>query len=196
MITIGLTGGIGSGKTTVAGIIEVMDIPVYYTDLEAKRIMAESPVVKEELTAMFGEEVYPGGRLNKPYLASLIFNNEANLHYVNSVVHPEVRKDFLQWKEKHTNREAVVVESAILFESGLEQSVDIKVTVTAPLEVRVERVMKRDNVDRQSILDRMANQLTEEERIKRSDKQIVNDNHHALIPQVEDILQNVRIFAR
>lgn len=188
MAIIGLTGGIGSGKTTVARIFETMNIPVYYTDTEAKRIMAESPAVKAKLTERFGNDVYEEGQPDKSRLAELIFGNEENLAYVNSVVHPEVRKDFLNWARQRIAYPWVVVESAILFESGLARIVDKTVTVTAPLEKKIERVMQRDRTGREQVLGRIAAQLPDEEKIKQSDAVIINDGIQPLIPQVQELI--------
>lgn len=193
MIIIGLTGGIGSGKTTVAQIFEAMNIPVYYTDPEAKRIMAESSAVKAKLTGRFGNEVYKEGQLDRACLAKLIFDNKDNLEYVNSVVHPEVAKDFEHWVGQHADSPYVLIESAILFESRFDRLVDKTLTVTAPLETRIERIMLRDNVDSDSVLKRIANQQPEEEKVRRSDAVIVNDGVHPLIPQVEAFLSSLNI---
>jgi dephospho-CoA kinase len=191
MKTIGLTGGIGSGKSVVARLFETMNIPVYDSDREAKKITSGSGFVRTCLIEHFGQEIYPKGVLNKKLLASLIFGNEKSLKFVNSIIHPEVQKDFIRWKEQWEDRSLVVIESAILFESGFDRGVDVSITVSAPLEIRTERVQKRDETPREAIFDRMRNQMTEEERNRKSGYVIINDNYQAILPQVENILEKL-----
>jgi dephospho-CoA kinase len=189
--TIGLTGGIGSGKSVVAGLLATWGFPVYDSDREAKRIMSISPVVRKRLSERFGQEIYKKGALNKILLSSLLFCNKKNLKFANSVIHPEVMKDFLKWRECYQSCGLTIVESAILFESGFDKAVDVKISVSAPLEIRIERVQKRDGVLRESILDRIRNQMTEEERNEKSDYVIINDDFQAILPQVECILKRL-----
>ncbi|MDL2222652.1 dephospho-CoA kinase [Bacteroidales bacterium OttesenSCG-928-M11] len=191
MTCLGLTGGIGSGKTVVARVFEILNYPVYYTDFEAKRIMQDSMIVKEKLVDFFGDEIYIANQLNKPLLAKLIFNNNDNLHFVNSVVHPEVTKDFLLWKDKQNDKKISIIESAILFESGLNNLVDITVAVTAPLEVRINRTIIRDNASREAIIERINNQISEEKRTELADHVIINDDVQALLPQINQILSSL-----
>ena len=191
MKAIGLTGGIGSGKSTVSRLLELIGIPVYITDTESKRITESSPVIREKLTAKFGMDLYSEGKLNKSLLASLIFENEENRLFVNSVIHPEVRSDFALWKERHIKSPLLVIESAILFETGLYKTIDISVTVSAPEELRIRRVEHRDGLLRESIISRIKSQFTEEEKIRRSDYVIYNDDKHALIPQVENVVKTL-----
>lgn len=191
MKIIGLTGGIGSGKSVVSQLFEVLGIPVYYTDTEAKRIMVTSDRVKEKLIQKFGHELYNNNRLDRAMLAQLIFNDTQMLTYVNSVVHPEVRKDFISWTHRYNHKPYTAVESAILFESGLNQHVDISITVVAPLEVRVERVRKRDGISKEAVLSRIKNQMKQEEKIKLSDQILINDDTKALIPQVESLINQL-----
>jgi len=187
MIVIGLTGGIGSGKSTVSRLFEIMGIPVYIADTESKRLAESSPVIREKLSKKFGKDLFAGGKLNKTLLASLIFENEENRLFVNSVIHPEVLNDFDQWKSQQTNSTAVIIETAILFEIGLHKTVDISITVAAPEELRIRRVELRDGLSRESIIYRMKSQFPEEEKIRRSDYVIYNDDKQALIPQIEEI---------
>ena len=192
MKVIGLTGGIGSGKSTVSRLFETMGIPVYIADTESKRLTESSPVIREKLTERFGPDLFAGGKLNKTLLASLIFENEENRLFVNSVIHPEVRADFARWKEQHANSPAVVIETAILFETGLYKTVDISVTVAAPEELRIRRVELRDGWSRESIVSRINSQFPEEEKIRRSDYVIYNDDRQALIPQIEKLELRVK----
>ena len=188
MKIIGLTGGIGSGKSTVSEIMKLMGIPVYVADTESKRLTESSAEIRKKLIEKFGENLYAGGKLNKALLASLIFEDETNLHFVNSVIHPVVRNDFEQWKTQQMSSRLVVIETAILFESGFSDSVDISVTVAAPENLRIHRIELREGWSRNSILSRIQNQLPEEEKIRRSDYVIYNDDRQALIPQLEKLV--------
>ena len=189
MKVIGLTGGIGSGKSTVSRLLNSMGIPVYIADTESKRLTESSPVIREKLTGRFGTGLYAEGKLNKSLLASLIFENEANRNYVNSVIHPVVRMDFEQWKAQHAPFPLLFTEAAILFESGFSDLVDCSVTVSAPEELRIRRVELREGWPQSSIVSRIRSQLPEEERIRRADYVLYNDDKQALIPQVERLLE-------
>ena len=192
MIIIGLTGGIGSGKSTISRLLSVMGIPVYIADTESKRLTETSPVIREKLTEKFGIDLYAEGKLNKALLASLIFGNDDNRRYVNSVIHPEVKNDFDRWKAQQSQSPVLVIETAILFESGFSNSVDVSVTVTAPEELRIRRVELRDGWSRESIVSRIQSQLPEEEKISLSDYVIYNDDKQALIPRIEKLLGEIK----
>jgi len=189
MTVVGLTGGIGSGKSTVSRLLEVMKIPVYIADSESKRLTETSPVIRTKLTEKFGKDLYINGKLNKTLLASLIFGNEKNRIFVNSIIHPVVRNDFEQWKKQNSQYPVAVIETAILFETGYFKFVDISVTVAAPEDLRIRRVENREGWTRAGILSRMQSQFTEEEKVRRSDYVIYNDDKQALIPQVEKFLK-------
>jgi dephospho-CoA kinase len=191
MKIIGLTGGMGSGKSIVARFLEYREIPVYDSDKEAKRIISDSPLIHKLLVEKFGEEIYVNEKLNKILLSYLLFHNEKNLKFANSVIHPEVKKDFIQWKAQFQAKPFTVIETAILFESGFDKDVDLVINIAAPRELRIERVQKRDKLTRESILYRMRNQLTEEERKKKADYTIINDNYQAILPQIENILSKL-----
>jgi len=191
MKIIGLTGGIGSGKSTVSRLFEIMGIPVYIADTESKRLTESSPVIREKLIERFGAELYAEEKLNKALLASLIFESEANRNYVNSVIHPVVRADFEQWKTQRSQFPILVIEAAILFESGFANSVDVSVTVAAPEELRIRRVELREGWSRKSIIARIQSQLPEEEKIRLSGYVIYNDGGRALIPQVERLIERL-----
>lgn len=195
-IVVGLTGGIGSGKSTVSRLLETMEIPVYTADTESKRLVNTSPDIRDRLIATFGSQLYQDGELDKAMLASLIFGNKENLQYVNSVIHPVVFEDFRHWAQQQTQSPFVVIESAILFDSGFSKTVDVTVNVSAPLEVRIRRVEARDKVSRKTIEERINSQMPEEERNRLSDYTIFNDEVHALLPQVENLLDllNMKIF--
>jgi len=186
---IGLTGGIGSGKSIISSLLTIMGIPVYVADTESKRLTESSLVIREKLTERFGADLYVEGKLNKSLLASLIFGNEENRNYVNSVIHPEVLIDFEEWKAQKISFPLVAIEAAILFESGFAGFVDIMVTVAAPEDLRIRRVELREGWSRATIVSRIQSQLPQEEKIRRSDYVIYNDDRQALIPQVEKMIE-------
>ena len=191
MKTIGITGGIGSGKSMISQVLEIFNIPVYNSDINAKKITETSPVIKEKLIHRFGPSLYSEGYLNKSLLAALIFKDSSQLAFVNSIIHPEVFKDFLRWKNTFLNKKMIGIESAILFESDLNKMVDICISVSAPQKTRIKRIIKRDGVNRETVLNRIKNQITEEKRNMLSDYIIINDDNQAVIPQVEIILSKL-----
>jgi dephospho-CoA kinase len=190
MIKIAVTGGIGSGKSVVSNILTLLDIPVYNADIESKRLTASSPLIRKALIGRFGDDLYQGDMLNKAKLASLIFSDKEQLSFVNRLIHPIVLRDFIQWMES-VNTSMSAIESAILFESGFDREMKYVICVTAPLETRIRRVMERDIVDRQQILQRMGNQLPDEYICKQSDFVVYNDDVQAIIPQVEKIIRKI-----
>lgn len=191
-MVIGLTGGIGSGKSTISRLLETMGIPVYVADVAAKKLTDESAQIREILSEKFGRELYKTGKLNRSLLASLIFGNEENLLYVNSLIHPLVWKDFQHWTNQHSDKKYLAIESAILFESGFSATVDVKVNISAPLEVRIQRIENRDNIAKELIIKRINSQLSEEERNKLSDFTILNDDVNAIIPQIEILMNTLK----
>jgi dephospho-CoA kinase len=188
MKIVGITGGIGSGKSTVSALMEMMGVPVYNADTKSKKLTDTSPEIKEKLTERFGAALFSEGKLNKALLASLIFNNEENLRYVNSVIHPAVWTDFSKWTELRRHYQLVSIETAILFESGFDSTVDIKINVSAPLDIRIQRIKARDKQPIEAILSRIKNQISDEEKNKLVDYIIYNDGKTALIPQVEQFI--------
>lgn len=183
-IKIGITGGIGSGKSVVSRLLGVMGIPVYDSDSETKRLMASDGGIRKELQALVGEEVYAGGVLNKSLLASYLFANAENARRVNGIIHPRVKEDFRQWVQRHSASPIVGIESAILVEAGFTKEVDSIVMVYAPEEVRVARAVRRDASSRELIEKRIRSQMDDEEKRGYADFVIVNDGERALIPQV------------
>ncbi len=184
---IGLTGGIGSGKTTVANYIKSLGIPVYIADEKAKKIMETKTVVALVQTT-FGKDIISDHKIDRQKLAQLVFNHPDMLQKLNDIVHPLVRQNFIRWVKKHENHPFVIKEAAILFESGSYKYCDSIITVTAPLEIRLQRVIDRDKTDKQSVLDRMKNQWTEDEKIAKSDYVIQNFTLEDTKNQVDDIL--------
>ena len=173
MIIVGLTGGIGSGKTTVAKMFSALGVPVYIADDEAKKLMRTSKVIKRKLIALFGENVYVNGDLNKPFIANIIFNNEQVLQEMNAIVHPRVARHFEKWANKQTSA-YVIKEVAILFENGGHKACDYVIAVTAPKPLRIERLLVRDNSSEEKIEAIMKNQWTDAEKVKLSQFVIEN----------------------
>lgn len=191
MIKVGITGGIGSGKSVVCSLFSSIGIPVYDSDSRAKKLMNENELIKEVLIGYFGSEIYIEGNLNRPLLAQKIFNNRIALEFVNSIVHPAVRNDFLHWAERQ-NAPYVIEETALLFESGAYKILDKIITVTSPEELRIQRVIERDHTTRENVLQRIRNQLPETEKVARSDFVIINDHQHSLIEQVNNIHKKIK----
>lgn len=194
MIILGITGGIGSGKTTVTNIFSLMNIPVYIADIESKKVTATSPLVREKLIALFGSEMYNGTELNKTLLASHIFTDTEKMDKVNAIIHPEVEADFRRWIEKNRDAKVVIHEAAILFESGFDKLVDKKIIVYTPYEERIKRTMKRDNTTREEVIKRINSQMSDEEKKELSDFVIVNNNKESLIEQVLSILKKLNVY--
>lgn len=191
MIKLGVTGGIGSGKSVVCEVLRLHDIPVYDADLEAKRLNDTSPVIREKLIEAFGAELYKNDKLDRKKLAQLIFNDEKNLHRVNSIIHPELAKHFEKWTDGRMEHSIVAIDAAVLFEAGFQQFVDKTITVFSPVETRIERVVKRDNLTKEQILSRINSQMSDEEKIRLSDFVIINDNKHSILEQVSTILKTI-----
>lgn len=185
---IGLTGGIGSGKTMVAKYIESLGIPVYIADDEAKKLMNTKEVL-DLITKVFGKDIVESGKLNRERVAQIVFNNPEKLKELNSIVHPKVKKHFDTWVEKHKTYPLVVKEAAILFESGSNKYCDAVITVTSPLETRLQRVIERDKTDRMSVLKRIKSQWTDEQRIANSDYVINNIYVKETYKQIDQILK-------
>lgn len=190
-IKIGITGGIGSGKSVVSRLLGVMGIPVYDSDSETKRLMASDGVIRKELQALVGEEVYAGGVLNKPLLASYLFANSENARRVNGIIHPRVKEDFRQWVQRHSACPIVGIESAILVEAGFANEVDSIVMVYAPEEVRIARAVRRDASSRELIEKRIRSQMNDEEKRRYADFVIANDGATPLIPQVLELIASL-----
>ena len=174
MMVVGLTGGIGSGKTTIAKWFQSQNIPVYIADKEAKALMNRSKVIKRKLTSLFGEDAYKEGKLNREYLASKIFNDRTLLSKMNAIVHPKIGSHFNRWLKKQDSP-YVIKEAAIIFENNLEYQYDYIITVVADKDLRIERVMKRDNASKEKVESIIRNQLSDEEKIKKSHF-VINNN--------------------
>ena len=182
-LKIGITGGIGSGKTTVARIFEVLGIPVYYADDAAKRIMNEDETLKEEIIRNFGEQSYINGKLNREYLGSIVFKDKKKLAVLNALVHPATIRNSNAWMKCQTTHYAIR-EAALIFESGVQAQLDYVIGVSAPVELRIQRAMQRDNLTRAQVQERMDRQINETIKMRLCDFVIVNDEKKPVIPQV------------
>ncbi len=190
---VGLTGGIGSGKSTVAKYIASLGIPVYIADEKAKEVLEETKVINE-LVSAFGEDVLTAGKPDRKKIADIVFNDAEKLKLLNSIIHPAVKADFNKWIGRHQNEDIVVKEAAILFESGSYKDVDAIILVTAPENIRIERVMKRDNVAKENVLARIKNQWPEERKAALSDFTVNNLNISTTHKEIDDILKKLRNF--
>lgn len=187
MVQLGLTGGIGSGKTLVCSVLEKFGVPVYYADTEARRLLNSDEELHRNIVDVFGREVYNGNSLNREVLADKVFGNPVMLAKLNALVHPAVRKDYSHWVELQKSAPYVVEEAAILFESGASKFLDATVLIYAPEMVRILRVMQRDGVDEESVRRRMKHQMDEEEKKKLADQIIYNDEKEMLLPQIVEL---------
>ena len=189
-IIIGLTGGIGSGKSTIAEIFTTLKIPVFNSDLEAKQLYYH-PEVKQQIITLFGNVYNSENQLDKKALANIVFNNDKKLQQLNNIIHPTVKKLFDTWVNKNNHAPILIKEAAILIESGAAKQVDKIIVVTAPKKERIKRVMQRDNVSEKEVVARMSKQLPEEKLIAQADFIIKNDNKQLVIPQVLEILKKL-----
>jgi len=186
MLRIGLTGGIGSGKSTIARIFEVLGIPVYDADSASKRLMQEDGKLIQQIQSSFGESSYNNGILDPKYLALQVFNDPNKLELLNSFVHPATINDAKEWMEKQ-DASYVIKEAALIFESGSDKDLDFVIGVSAPSELRLTRTMERDNISEAEVRSRMDKQMNEEEKLRLCKYVIVNDEQQLLIPQVLEL---------
>lgn len=198
MYKVGITGGIGSGKTTVCKVFEVLGIPVFYADTEAKGIMVKDSILIQNIKETFGKQSYfEDGTLNKQHIASIVFNNEAELIKLNAIVHPAVFRAFDAWEEQMANQAPYTLkEAALLFESGSYKMCDTTILVTAPIEVKIKRVMERDGITAAQVKARMDKQLSDEEKAKMANYFISNDEEHSIIEQVLNLHKQFLITAQ
>ena len=194
MIRLGVTGGIGSGKSYVCNLLKAHGVLVYEADREAKRLMTESPEIKRKLTELLGENAYlADGGLNKPVVADYLFSAAENASRINAIVHPEVRKDFCLWAQSAEGKaEIVALEAAILYESGFDSEVDRVLMVYAPMELRIRRTVARDFTEEESVRKRIGAQMDDVEKMKRADYVVINDGSKPLEPEIEGIFNKVK----
>lgn len=188
MIKIGVTGGIGSGKSVVSEIFHLHGFPLYNADLEAKRLNDSSPIIREQLIQQFGEDLYCKDTLDRKKLASIIFHDPEKLAIANSIIHPQLAIHFAEWCRQQDQQPVVVMDAALLIEAGFQQVVDKVIVISAPKELRTERVMQRDGLSRYDVEARMESQLPEDEKMQYADYVIINDNRRSLIKQVSDMI--------
>lgn len=194
MIRIGLTGGIGSGKTTVAKIFEVLGIPVYYSDNATRQLMNEDPELRKNIEANFGKGSYVENVLNRSYIASIVFNDSAKLDILNSLTHPATILHARQWMQQQRSP-YVIKEAALIFESGSAADLDYVVGVYAPLPLRIKRVMERDHVSSDEVIKRMKRQINEDIKMKLCDFVITNDEVELVTPQVITLHEKFLVLA-
>ncbi len=183
MLKSGITGGIGSSKSTVAKVFEVLGIPVYYADEAAKRLMNEDADLKEKIKATFGEDVYKEDKLDRKFLSSIVFSSPEKLALLNALVHPATLADAERWMQKQSTPYAIK-EAALIFESGAQEHLDYVIGVTAPAPLRIQRTMHRDGITREAVIARMDKQMDEAIKMKLCDFVIKNDEQEMLMPQV------------
>lgn len=194
MLKIGLTGGIGSGKSTVARLFEIHGIPVYYADTAAKEIMNTDEALKEQIIHHFGSDTYTNNCLNRKYLADMVFKDKDKLALLNSLVHPATIRNALNWVKQQTTP-YTVKEAALIFESGSQSDLDYVIGVYAPKALRIHRTMQRDNIDREEVMKRMKNQIEEEIKMRLCDFVVYNDEQQLLIPQVNKLHERLLQFS-
>lgn len=188
---IGLTGGIGAGKSVVARIIESMGYPVFYSDFEAKNLVNKDPIIRKELNSLVGEDLFNNDELNRKRLAELIFNSPDLRASVNRIIHPRVREHFSNFCREKGEDQLIFNEAAILFETGAYKNFDKNVLVTAPEELRIRRVMNRDHVSAQEVRHRLNAQWTDAQKIELADFILVNDEKTPLLRQVEELIDQL-----
>ena len=187
MLKIGLTGGIGSGKTYISGVFRELGIPVYNADAEAKRIMENDPAVGRLVQSLLGQESYIEGKLNRKYVSQVVFSDKKKLERLSSIVHPAVRQDFNKWALDHSDQPYVIKEAAILFEAGGAEEMDHIIFVKANTETRIARVVERDQVSEKMVRDRIGNQMDDIEKEKLADFIINNEIGSMILPQIVDL---------
>ena len=185
---IGITGGIGSGKTTIVKLFaKNKNVAVYFADEEAKKLMVTSSVIKNEIIKEFSSEAYVNEELNRTYLSNIVFNDKEKLKILNAIVHPVVFKHLQEFQEKHKEKDYILYENAILFENGSDNLCHKIITVTAPIDLRIERVIKRDNISREAVISRMKNQWSDTKKILQSNYVI----HNLKLKQAEGFVEEI-----
>lgn len=192
MKKIGITGGIGAGKSMVGHVLEAMHFPVYYSDQESKKLVDSHPQIREDLQNLLGNEIYLDNTLNRVFLAEIIFKDAEIRQKVNAIIHPHVRLGFEKWATAQQSK-LVFNEAAILFETGAYKMMDATILVTAPLEVKIQRVQLRDRITTEQVLERMSNQWTDHQKIPLTDFILVNDDVQPLLSQIEAVIEKLLI---
>lgn len=198
MISVAVTGGIGSGKSVVCKVFQHLGIPIFNADFQAKQLMQNDPVIKNMLLEYFGTDIYrSNGELDRKKLAKIIFNDQFALQKVNQLVHPAVYNAFQQWASQQVSR-YVIQEAAVIFENNHQQRFDKIITVTAPNDLKINRTMQRDNIPREAVLQRIQNQLPDAYKVEHSNFTVINDDVHLIIPQIlaihKQLMNNGKIW--
>ena len=188
---VGITGGIGAGKTLVCRILNAMGYPVFYSDSESKKILNSDPVVKAAILDLFGAQAYQNNQLNRSFISDQVFTNPERLARLNAIAHPAVRNAFEKWITEQDSP-LIFNEAAILFETGIYKNYDVTVVVTAPIELRIRRVIERDNTDEASVRSRIEKQWTYDQKRTLADFEIVNNEDDFLIPQLLELIQKLK----
>jgi dephospho-CoA kinase len=197
MLKIGITGGIGSGKTTVCKVFELLGIPVFYADNIAKSIMHSNPRLKAEILKSFGKESYlADGHLNRPFISSIVFKDEAQLNKLNAIVHPAVFIAFDNWIKDQHHAPYILKEAALLFESQSFKKCDRTILVISPEDTRIKRIIARDRISEIEVMLRMKHQFSDEQKVKLADHILINDESHLLIPQILNLHQEFLEISR
>lgn len=191
MLRVGITGGIGSGKSMVCRVISAMGYPVYVADQWARQLTNSHPHIVSAVTELFGSDIYQDGELNRKRVGQMVFANKQLLDKLNSIIHPVVGQHFEEWVHKNSAHKLVFKEAAVLFESGAHRQVNKVVAVWAPNTLRIERVCRRDGIAKEEVENRMANQMPQDELLKRSDFIIKNNEVQLLTPQVVELINNL-----
>lgn len=194
MIRLGITGGIGSGKSVVSKLLRIMDVPVYDSDTESKRLTVQDATIRQQLIDWVGPSVYlADGSLNKPYFASCVFSSSENASKANAIIHPVVKRDFLEWAErqKQAGHQLCAIESAILYEAKFEDVVEAVIMVSASLDTRIQRTMQRDGASYEVVMERIKRQMDDAEKIQKADFVVYNEEDRPLIPQLSEIIASL-----
>lgn len=194
MIRLGITGGIGSGKSVVSKLLRIMDVPVYDSDTESKRLTVQDATIRQQLIDWVGPSVYlANGSLNKPYFASCVFSSSENASKANAIIHPVVKRDFLEWAERQeqAGHQLCAIESAILYEAKFEDVVEAVVMVSASLDTRIQRTMQRDGASYEVVMERIKRQMDDAEKIQKADFVVYNEEDRPLIPQLSEIIASL-----
>lgn len=194
MIIVGITGGIGSGKSTLSKLLLDEGFRVYNTDDEARRLQNESSTIRNKLIELFGNEVYNAHGLNRKYLANIVFNQPELLLKLNSIVHPAVKDDFVNWAKQYSSEKYLFLECAILFEGKFDSLVDKIVLVTASEAIRVERVMKRDQSTEEQVKARIRNQMSDDEKLKHADYILSTDDNQDMYPKMKYLISQLNLL--
>ena len=194
MIRLGITGGIGSGKSVVSKLLRIMDVPVYDSDTESKRLTVQDATIRQQLIDWVGPSVYlADGSLNKPYFASCVFSSSENASKANAIIHPVVKRDFLEWAERQeqAGHQLCAIESAILYEAKFEDVVEAVIMVSASLDTRIQRTMQRDGASYEVVMERIKRQMDDAEKIQKADFVVYNEEDRPLIPQLSEIIASL-----